>query len=972
MDIESAESLNRAILAAMHRYADRTCFRIKQFDHYQNISYRRFQTLAFRLAQYFIEQGVTQGERVALIADNSLEWMVVYIACQLTGGVAVPLRTTLPPNTVHALLQDCSPRLVLIKDAEQAHALQAAGDSLPDLRFMVANNISTSEPDIILLSTILNRTLDGTSFDTIRTYAENVSPQALAVIHYVELEIEQPKGALFTQAQRWLTMQHLAQWLTFSPDDVAFNILPWEIFSSLDFAIHQFISGIPNVLVENRAMALENMQQTSPTLMQLTPFTLDSFYHEIMQDVETQPEASQEIFRWALAISKEYKAAGPDAPKQLREEYERADMTFFSQIRGRIGGRMRRLYSVKATLPQYLAEFVEAIGPIPLNLYSLSEAGGFPAISQPDVRKPRSCGRVAPGFQIKIADDGELLVKGPTVMHGYWQQPQAPPQIIDSEGWLHTGDLGHFDEDGYLYLIGRKAELTVLSTGHKIMPADIEAALMKSSFISRAVIFGEGRPYVSALLVPDLDTLADHIQDTASSLPEELPPEPAAEVEVVPWYWLHEEDAEPIATTAHPKVKMLLDQAVTRVNQQLDQWERIKKYSLVEQAYSPAANKIESLMPARHLIAQQFQPQIEAMYPHASHLKERKITEVTVTPERLRELLAKETILDAWMADAGIEFLFKLARDKHIDAPSMVHISDIAATIAQMENEERPLSTALIVGDPVRIGNVLPVSQIQLLRHDHIRRMRPILTNLARIVDGLVLGFMIDKHGYVRGIHKLDVPLDEPPSSFLLGPQFRRHAAISAECDALVFFVPTGGRQVRVFANGELAGRYSNGDWSPESIFRVGDTMASLIEQKNYDLPLVQRVLRCAFQMSEENLGAIFIVGNANLILENSDAPEISHFALIVSAEMSTMTDQELINFAKQDGATVIDTEGRFRGCMVLLRPAADTPAEIGPGKGARHSSAAKMSAEAQCLAITVSQDGPITVYDNGQRVLSL
>jgi DNA integrity scanning protein DisA with diadenylate cyclase activity len=256
------------------------------------------------------------------------------------------------------------------------------------------------------------------------------------------------------------------------------------------------------------------------------------------------------------------------------------------------------------------------------------------------------------------------------------------------------------------------------------------------------------------------------------------------------------------------------------------------------------------------------------------------------------------------------------------------------------------------------------------LHSDHIRRMRNILLTMAKIVDGVVLGFAIDKYGYVRGVHRLGEPPNE--GSTFLGPQFRHHAAISRQCDAVVFFVPTGGRQVRVFANGQLVGRYANGDWSPDSMLRVDKIVARLAEEKSYDLDLVRRVLRCAFKMSERNLGAIFIVGNADDILEHSDDSEISHFASIVSADMEELSDKELINFAKQDGATVIDVEGQFRGCMVLLRPDAETRAEIGPGKGARHSSAAKMSAEAECLAITVSHDGPITIYDSGRRVLSL
>jgi len=177
---------------------------------------------------------------------------------------------------------------------------------------------------------------------------------------------------------------------------------------------------------------------------------------------------------------------------------------------------------------------------------------------------------------------------------------------------------------------------------------------------------------------------------------------------------------------------------------------------------------------------------------------------------------------------------------------------------------------------------------------------------------------------------------------------------------------------VRVFSDGQLVGRYANGSWSPESIPRIDEAVARLAEQKNYDLPLLQRILRCAFLMSEQNLGAIFILGDADAVLERSDLPEIGSFATIANVDMDQLSEQELVNFAKEDGAIVIDAQGRLRGCMVLLRPAAGTQAEIGLGKGARHSSAAKMSAEAECLAITVSQDGPITLYDCGQQILSL
>lgn len=977
---EQAKNLNQVLLAAMDTYAERICFQVKRGKGYRHISYQRFQEMTFRMARFLHGQNISNGERVAIATPNCLEWMVVYMATLLAGGVAVPLRTSVAPDRFRFTLQDSGARMLVLADEEHLHMvselLTSPDNPLPNLQFiLMVDELKDSAVQTISMAEILAEPeLSAEEYERIHLHALNTPPETLAAIYYTAGGTDRPKGAVFDHSRLLATVRHLSG-LRLEEDDLAFTIVPWSFAASLSAALHYFLSGVANIVGGGDESVREVMQQNSPTVTLNMPYFLEQFYEEVMEIVMQMPEASREVFQWAVAKGREFHAAGAAASPELREEYARADMTFFSNIRGQIGGRMRRFFSTGAPLSQNLADFFEAIGLPALNIYSLTEAGGFPAISQLDGHRPGSCGRVAPGFEIRIAEDGEVLVRGRSIMNEYWGWPAETQQVLDVEGWLHTGDLGYFDQDDYLFLTGRKRPVMILSTGRKVMPTTLEEMLMAHPIITEAVVFGEGRPYVSALLVPDLETLVDHLQPDEGQENEDL-------VNVGPastglkWFWQHEneEAGEPVVTTAHPRVKALFDSVVKQVNSRLDRWARIEKYGLYDQAYSEAANELSRLRTQeRHQLAERYAVQIEAMYPPAPQLMEKKITQVHVSPERMRELLEKESMLDAWLADAGIEFLFNLARVKQIDAPSMVHICDVAASIAQMENEAKPLSTALIVGDPSRINRILTRSEIRLLRWDHIRRMRNILITLAKMVDGLVLSYVVDKHGYVRGIRKLklDEPLDDP-SNMLLGPQFRRHAVISQLCDAVVFFVPAPGRQVRVFADGQLVGRYSNGDWSPESMAQVNQTIAQLAKRRNYDLALVQRVLRCAFQMSEENLGAIFLLGEANLIMERSDAPEISSFAAIVNADIEQLTDRELINFAKQDGATVIDVQGQFRGCMVLLRPDANTQADIGLGKGARHSSAAKMSAEAQCLAITVSQDGPITLYDCGRRILSL
>ncbi|MCB0208178.1 MAG: AMP-binding protein [Anaerolineae bacterium] len=969
---DQPKTLNQALLEAMDRYAQETCFQIKR-DHrpYKSITYQKFQSQTFKIAYFFRRQGVQPGDRVAILAPNSPEWMMAYIACLLVGGIVVPLRPTMPAEMLRLLLHDADARLIVLGGEKHNTIIQNTFQTLPQLACVLTLTGHHHFYKITMpIATVLSRPMSPADEKNVRDEAEQIQPDALASINYTASETGTPKGAIFNQGQRLQTLLHIAEWAIFGDEELFFTVLPWASTNSLDFSLHCFLSGIANALSNTNDPILDNLQQTSPTTLLVTPFGLENFYNEILHDIEALPETSREVFNWALSIGKAYRAAGETASEALRREYVSADMTFFSQIRGKVGGRVSRVYCVGATLSTKLTDFIGALGLTVLGVYSITEAGGFPIVNYPHRSRPGVCGLVAPGFEVKIADDGELLVKSSTVLLSYWNHPQLLSQILDDDGWLHSGDLAKFDNDDFVHLIGRKEGLMLLSSGRKVIPDRIEAALKESPFITQAIVFGDGRPHITAFIVPDLEALAESFEDGLNN-PEAIT---TTETSSLPWYWLSDdENSNPIATAAHAGVKSKLDQVIDTVNQSLDLFEQIENYSLLEHAYSKIASELAELTPARRRsIGERYATLIESMYPKTIFLTDEQITLVHVSPERMRQLMEKESILDAWLADAGLEFLFDMARRKQIDAASIVHICDTAASIAQMVNEERALSTALIVGDPPRIARHLPPSQIQLLQMEHIRRMRKNLTALAKMVDGKVLGYVIDKHGYVRGIHKLDDQLDYQANHALLGPQFRRHAAISGLCDALVFYVPRGGKQVRVFAEGQLVGRYSNGDWSQDVMPRVDDVISQLAHEQDFDFELIQRLLRCAFQMSEDNLGAIFIVGNADAVIEKSDAPEISHFAWIFGTEVSSLSDEELINFAKQDGATVIDHKGQFRGCMVLLRPDSGTKADIGPGKGARHSSAAKISAETNCLAITVSQDGPITIYNNGHRVLSL
>ncbi|MCP3960559.1 MAG: AMP-binding protein [bacterium] len=946
---DRAQNLNQIFLVAFDAHAGKTCLRVKLGARYRPIRYHELSDLVFRVTAFLRREGVEPGGRVVIVADNSPEWLATYLACLLSGTVAVPLRHSTTPDDLCFMLEDSAASVAVVQGVKQLRCLEEVAERITDLRcVLVVDAEASSALPTTSFAELRAEKMPAGERDRLRIEAERVAPEALASIQYTARETGRPKGAVFEHRQRLEAMRQLGDWMSFDRDDLAFTVMTWAYPPSLLFSLRCLLSGVPNVLAENRTTAFDTLRQASPTLAMVTPYGLERFYNRVMSELGKLPRSRRDVFRWALSIGREYWAAGQAGGEELREDYARADRTFFSQIRAELGGRLRRVYSVGAPLPQHIADFADAIGLEPLGLYGLTEAGGFPAVNRPGSRCPGGCGQVGSGFQIRIADDDEVLVRGDTVMREYWRQPEETREILESDGWLHTGDLGRFDQEGNLYLTGHKRSLFVLSTGRTVTPTTVENALVASPLVAQAIAVGESRPYVAALVVPDLTAVAARLQERGKSLD-------SAEL-----------------TPGHPEVAKLFEEVRRKVNEGLDAWERIERLTLLTEPLSEAAGEIKvSMTLNRTVVEERYSSQIDAMYPRVDRFDQGAVTQVQLEPEQLRELFEKQDILDAWMADAGIGFLFEIARVQQIHPPSMVHICETAAAVAQMQTEERPLSTALIVGDPSRIARILPESEIQLQRYDHIRRMRRVVITLAEMVDGLVLGYVLDQNGYVRGIYKLEVALDAE-ASYMLGPQFRHHAAISRRCRAMVFFVPNGGRQVRVFSDGELVGRYANGNWTSESMERLDGALKRLAAEDGYDLALLQRLLRCAFRMSEDNLGAIFLIGDADLILEHSDPPAVSAFATITGVPADRLSDSELINFAKQDGATVIDRDGHFRSCKVLLRPAAETRAEIGPAQGARHSSAAKMSAEAACLAITVSQDGPITAYESGRRVFSL
>ncbi|MEM8930980.1 MAG: AMP-binding protein, partial [Acidobacteriota bacterium] len=396
--MDEASTLNRRLLEAMDRFGAETCFRIWRTDRYRDVSYRHFRRQTLRLTHALLEHRL-RGERVVVWAANSPDWMIVYMAALFAGALVVPLRRSLPAEAILHTLEDCTPRVIVVQDGDQATWVEQQREHLPHLDLLLTiddpptDGKAIPEPPGERLSSLVAERLEAEADTAVRETIASAEPAAAAAIHYTTTQAGAPLGAVFDQGQRAATLRHLDAWFHLDDDDVAFTTLPWGYIPSLEAALHYFVSGVPNVLSQRRELVFEEIQQASPTLVLTIPNALERAYDEVIdKGIRTLPESTQEMFYWALTTAKKLLAAGTDASAELRERYARADRTFFSTIRGAFGGRFRRFVCTGAPLDRDLAESIQAIGLVPINVYSVTESGGFPAVHPGDGRDPETCG----------------------------------------------------------------------------------------------------------------------------------------------------------------------------------------------------------------------------------------------------------------------------------------------------------------------------------------------------------------------------------------------------------------------------------------------------------------------------------------------------------------------------------------------------------------------------------------------------
>lgn len=518
--IGTAETLPELFQNTVAKHGANTALRYRVGKEWQEISYADLAKRVEAVASGLAALGVKRGDRVALLSENRPEWTMVDLAVLHLGGVVVPIYPTLPSPQVAYIVRNSEAELIVVDDAKQFAKVAAARAELPELRNVVVFETEKlpEGADALSLEDVIQR---GTANPLGGTFAEtgkSVKPDDLASLVYTSGTTGDPKGAMLTHknfaVNVFMSLEHFArQGEEITERDTFLSFLPLShVFERTTGYYLVFAVGGTVAYSEGVRTLLEDMKVNKPTIMVCVPRVYESFAERIQAAMEKEPEAKQKVFTEAIAAGQEYaekKRTTGHAGPVAWAKHVAFDKLVYSTLREKFGGAMRFFVAGGAALNPDTARFFEAFGLPIVEGYGMTEASPVMAVNPNRKVKIGTVGIVLPHAEVKIATDGEILFHGPNIMRGYWKNDAATAEMIDADGWLHTGDIGHLDDEGYLKITDRKKDIIVLANGKNVAPQPIEQVLKTSPFITEIVLIGDKQNVVTALVVPNRDKLKE-------------------------------------------------------------------------------------------------------------------------------------------------------------------------------------------------------------------------------------------------------------------------------------------------------------------------------------------------------------------------------------------------------------------------------------------------------------------------------
>ena len=561
----------------------------KQNGEWKKYSIKDYIKYTNAISYALIKLGIEPGDKVAIIANNRPEWNILDMAIMQTGAISVPVYPTISESDYLYILNHCEAKMAVVEGSEVMNKIDRIMGDTPHLEHVYTFINRNRFPYLDQLIELGNKNPNP---EELQKRKSDVKYEECATIIYTSGTTGTPKGVMLSHANIINQILNLAQ----TPDPssrIAFSFLPLcHAYERMLVFLYQYL-GMSVYYAQNLGTIGDNIKEINPTMMSAVPRMLEKIYDKIYSKGKNMPWPSRSIYYWAIRLAKKYKIEDSERSWWYNRKHAFADKMVYSKIRENIGGNFDIVVSGAASIQPRIAAFFSAIGMPVFEGYGLSETSPVIAVSARGKygREAGTVGPPLPGVEVKIAENGEVLCRGHNVMLGYYKDPELTKQVIDEEGWFHTGDIGKFNEHGLLMITGRLKNIFKTSFGKYVNPQMIEEKLAESPFIENIVVVGENQKYAAALISPDFAFLKGWCErhDMEYTYPEDI--------------------------VLNPVILKRFQKEIDKYNVHFGDYERIKKFVLIPDEWSQLTDILTpTLKVKRNLVYAKYKDTIETIY----------------------------------------------------------------------------------------------------------------------------------------------------------------------------------------------------------------------------------------------------------------------------------------------------------------------------------------------------------------------
>ncbi|MFB0565646.1 MAG: long-chain fatty acid--CoA ligase [Candidatus Aminicenantaceae bacterium] len=588
------ETFGQLFLNTIKSYPKDDLILRKKEGNYVPISTEEFGNQVKYIGLGLKDLGFEAGEKLVILSENRPEWVMADLGSLCIRGITVPIYTSLVPEQVKFIINDSDAKIVIFSDQEQWQKIELIRNELANVGHYITF-ADEAPAGVITLAEIIERGKSRAQQDpeAFEKLALSVKPDDVASIIYTSGTTGVPKGVMLSHSNFISNLKTVSTIIEFSEQDTVLSFLPLSHVLERMVTFTYLYKGCTIGYAESLETVAENLPEVRPHIMVSVPRVFEKIYSKVMDNVLTSSSLKRKIFFWALKVGREYgrkKLLNQSIPRGLQFKKNLAHKLVFSKIIEKTGGRVRFFVSGGAPLSKDIAEFFYAMGLVVLEGYGLTETSPVISVNTLENIRFGTVGKPIPGIEVNIAKDGEILTKGPHVMKGYYKKEDETEEAMEG-GWFHTGDIGHLDDDGFLVITDRKKDLIVTAGGKNVAPQPIENLLKTNPYVSNAVVLGDKRRFISALVVPNFDKLDEYAK--FNNIPFENQSDLIKKDEILNF--------------------MLAE--IDRSTPSLASYEKVKKIALLERDFEIEKGEITpTLKVKRNIIEDKYRDVIDSLY----------------------------------------------------------------------------------------------------------------------------------------------------------------------------------------------------------------------------------------------------------------------------------------------------------------------------------------------------------------------